>query len=73
MNLNDSKTEITLIGNPQQTSKIKHIYLKVGSELIAPSSQIRNLGIYFDNNYTFKPQIDTVCKKSFMHLKKSDN
>ena len=63
LKINDSNTEIILIENPQKTSKIQNIYIKVGSEQIASLKLIRNLGIYFDTNYTFKTQINTLCKK----------
>ena len=69
LKINDSKTEIILICNPQKTSKIHSVLIKVGLAINGLIKSICNLGIYFDTNYTFKTQINILCNKSFMQLR----
>ena len=63
--LNDSKTELLLIGTSKQVNKLNFDGISVGSSVIKPSSNARNLGVLFDSNLNMEAHIKNVCKSSF--------
>ena len=66
--INDDKTEFILIGTKQQLEKVKIQKLSVGQCEITPSSVVRNLGSWFDSNFSMAVHVNKVCKSSFYHL-----
>ena len=48
LKLNDSKTEIVLLGSQQQLSKLNMLEVSVGNVIIKPCSKVRNLGVILD-------------------------
>ena len=66
--LNDEKTEFTVIGTRQQLVKVKIDSLCVGHKAIFPSSELRNLGGWFDNQLKMFTQINQTCKAAFFHI-----
>ena len=42
--------------------------IKVGSSVIKPSSQVKNLGSWFDPNLNMRRHITNVCKAGFLYL-----
>ena len=45
------------------------VHLQIGSELIAPSDNVRNLGIVFDSQMSMSPQITGLCKTLTFQLR----
>src|SRR5271154_834585 len=62
--LNDSKTEIVLLGTRQQLSKLGSLKISVESANIKLCSKVRNLGVIFDSNMTMEDHVNHVCKTS---------
>jgi len=58
-------TEIMLVIPPSLPSKIS-----IASTDIQLSSQVRNLGVIFDETLCFKQQISTVCRNAYYELRK---
>ena len=50
LKLNESKTEVILLGTKHQLSKVGNIEVSVGNVNIKPCSKVRNLGVVFDCN-----------------------
>ena len=48
LKLNDSKTEIILLGTRQQLGKVRQFEIKIGQDNISPAAMVRNLGVFFD-------------------------
>jgi hypothetical protein len=69
LKLNEDKTEILIISTPQQKAKLSIPCLNVGSCVIKPSQQARNIGVIFDDTMKMKSQINAICKKAYLHLK----
>ena len=46
LQLNTEKTELLLIGTKQQLLKINMSTLCVGNDLIKPSNEVKNLGVW---------------------------
>ena len=66
--INDDKTEFLLIGTKQQLSKVNIDSIHVGSDIISPSSEVRNLGAWFDSQLTMTTHISKICASSYYHL-----
>ena len=48
--INDSKTEVMLLGTRPQLSKVSVEGIRVGDEVIASVCIVKNFGVYFDQN-----------------------
>ena len=58
-----------LIGTKAQLKKVKIDNLAVGDSKIVPSTEaIRNLGCWFDNNFTMNAHVTKTCKAGFFYL-----
>ena len=68
LNLNDDKTEFLIIGTRQQVSKVHIEKLSVGDVSVTPATVARNLGTWFDTNFSLVMHIAKTCKAAFYHL-----
>ena len=68
--LYDRKTELLVLGMRQQLSKTNKIisYMTVGDVTVAASTSVRNLGSYFDKNFTMATHVTKTCSAAFFHL-----
>ena len=67
--LNDSKTEILLVGSRQQLRKVELDTLMVGtSQVPLASSAVRNLGAWFDSELTMNTHVNELCSAAYFHL-----
>jgi len=69
LKLNESKTEVVLLGTKQQLSKVDNIEISVGNVNIKPCSKVRNLGVIFDCNMTMEDHVNNVCKASYFYIR----
>ena len=71
LKLNDSKSEVILIGTPHHVSLCKNIATSIdlGNTNITFSSTVKNLGVLFDESLTFVPHIKNCRKNCFLTLK----
>src|SRR5579863_2041022 len=67
--LNDSKTEVLLLGTKQQLNKLGKLEINVGSANIKPCTKVRNLGVIFDNNMTMEDHVNSICKTSYFYIR----
>ena len=67
--LNDSKTEVVLLGTKQQLSKLSNLEISVGNVNIKPCTKVRNLGVIFDNNMTMEDHVNNICKTSYFYIR----
>ena len=56
LKLNDEKTELLIIGTPQQLDKVVNTHIRVGNTNIYPVPVARNLGSWFDANISMTDQ-----------------
>ena len=68
--INDSKTEVMLIGTRQQLSKVSVEGVREGDEMISPVSLVKNLGMYLDQNLKMDKHITKLCSKASYQLYK---
>ena len=71
LKLNDSKTQVILIGTESNVSKCKSQSpnIKLGDSIVPFSSHVKNLGVLFDETLSFKKHISTVAKNLMFHLR----
>ena len=68
LQLNTDKTELLLIGTKQQLQKINMSTLCVGNDLITPSKEIKNLGVWLYPSLTMNTHINKTCSIAFYQL-----
>ena len=71
LKLNDSKSEFVLLGSPHMLSKVKSetIEIRIGNNSIKPSSTVRNLGVIYDSNLSFKNHITYISQSVRFQLR----
>ena len=71
LSLNPSKTEFLLVGTKQQRLKLQqqNTNLSINSNTIVPSDTVRNLGVLFDQDLSYKKHISKICQVSFLHIR----
>lgn len=69
LQLNVDKTEYLLITPSSRRRAIPHIPLTFGATQILPATQVRNLGVIFDNNFTLQQHISKTIQICHMHLR----
>ena len=69
LKLNDSKTEVILLGSRQQLSKVDRLEVEIGSTKVKSRDDVRNLGVIFDSNVTMENQVNNICKISYYHIR----
>jgi hypothetical protein len=69
LHLNDSKTEVLLIGSKHLLKSIPDTELKIGNDTIAPTHSARNIGATFDNTLSMNDHIAHMCKGAWHHLR----
>ena len=69
LKLNDDKTQLMTFGSKRQLTNLHDITLRVGDMNIAPSVQVRNLGVQYDSSLTMEKHVNAVCRVARMHLR----
>ena len=69
MKLNPDKTEFLLIGNGWQQSKyLCMFHVELFSVKTSSAKSAQNLGVIFDENFTFRSHISAVYRSCFYHI-----
>ena len=65
LSLNIAKTEFMLIGSRQrlQTQNNQHVEIQVEGKIIKQVEETKSLGVYIDNNLSWKKHVDETSKK----------
>lgn len=70
LKLNPDKTEFLLIGNNQQRNKYLSMFpVNLLGADTNPTKQAKNLGVIFDQNFTFHSHISMICKSCLYHIR----
>ena len=69
LKLNPDKTEFIIFGSKRQRDKLKACFLIniLGSPL-CPVDSVKNLGVWFDSDFSLSKHIQNVCKSCFVKL-----
>ena len=72
LKLNPDKTEFIVFGSisKSQCEKLNHSFpVNILSNLISPVDAVRNLGVWFDSDFSFSCHVMKVCKACFAHVR----
>ena len=70
LKLNPDKTEFILFGSKKQRERLNVCFpIDILGNPLHPSKSVRNLGVWFDSDFSFSKHIQNVCKSCFIQLK----
>ena len=69
LKLNESKTELVLIGKKTHISKMTYDAITIGGEEIRATPCAKNLGVYIDQELSMRHQINSVVKSCNVQLR----
>ena len=70
LKLNREKTELLLISSLHR-ARPPLLHLDVCDERVLTSPKAGNIGVIFDEYLSMVPQVTTMCKSAFYHLRKA--
>ncbi|KAF2357719.1 Reverse transcriptase domain [Trinorchestia longiramus] len=63
LKLNASKTQCISFGSKNTIKKLPNVTLTLGNDIIEPVGEIKNLGVWFDQNMSFTSHVEKTCSK----------
>lgn len=63
LKLNAKKTQCIIFGSPQNNKKITKFHITMNNTEIKMEDNVKNLGVWFDRNLSFKYHITCMCAK----------
>ena len=69
LKLNPEKTEFIVLGSKAQHQKISsHFPVRILGSLLHPVDSARNLGVWFDAEFSFSEHVKRTCKACFLQM-----
>ena len=65
----DSKVKFIIFRSPLLKQNLSDLSVSVGNMQVSPSSEVRVLGVIFDQYLTFYDHISGICKSTHFHLR----
>ena len=70
LKLNPDKTEFIVFGSKIQHKKInKSFPVSILGNFISPVGAVRNLGVWFDSDFSFSRYVQNICKSCFAQIR----
>ena len=70
LKLNPDKTEFILFGSRNVRTKLRKFFpVNILGNLLSPVDAIKNLGVWFDSDFSFSCHVRNTCKASFVHIR----
>ena len=70
LKINPDKTEFIVFGSKSQREKLNHSFpVNILGNLISPVDAVRNLGVWFDSDFSFSCHVMKVCKVCFASVR----
>ena len=70
LKLNPDKTEFIQFGSKNVRTKLgKFFPVNILGTLLSPAEAIRNLGVWFDSDFSFSCHVRNICKACFVHIR----
>ncbi|XP_034015853.1 uncharacterized protein LOC117501131, partial [Thalassophryne amazonica] len=66
--LNSDKTEVIVLGPTNLRNMVSNQILTLDGITLTSSNTVRNLGVIFDQDMSFKAHIKQICRTAFLHL-----
>ena len=69
LKLNPDKTEFIIFGYKGQRDKLSsHFPIEILENPLRPAESVKNLGVWFDSNFSLSKHIKNICKGCFLQL-----
>ena len=70
LKLNLDKTEFILFGSKRQRERLNVCFtIDILCNPLHPTKSVRNLGVWFDSDFSFSKHVQNVCKSCFIQLR----
>ena len=70
LKLNPDKTEFILFGSKKQRERLSACFpIDILGNPLHPTESVRNLGVWFDSDFSFSKHVQKVCKGCFCQLR----
>ena len=70
LKFNPDKTEFILFGSKKQKEMLNVCFpIDILGNPLHPTKSVRNLGMWFDSDFSFSKHVQNVCKSCFIHLR----
>ena len=70
LKLNPDKTEFIISGSKRQRDKLKACFpIDILGNLLCPADLVKNLGVWFDSDFSLSKHVQKVCKSCFVKLR----
>ena len=70
LKLNPDKTEFILFGSKKQRERLNVCFpIDISGNPLHPTKSVRNLGVWFDSDFSFSKHVQNVCKSFFIQLR----
>ena len=70
LKLNPDKTKFILFGSKKQRERLNACFpIDILANPLHPTESVRNLGVWFDSDFSFSKHIQNVCKGCFIQLR----
>ena len=67
LKLNPDKTEFIIFGSKRQRDKLKACFpIDILGSPLSPVDSVRNLGVWFDSDFSLSKHVQNVCKSCFV-------
>ena len=68
--MNADKTKFIIFGSKVEREKLeKFLPVNILGELLTPADVVKNLGVWFDSDFSFSKHIQSVCKVCFIQMR----
>lgn len=67
--LNPDKTEVILLGPQRLRETLSEQIITLDNVSVSPCSTVKNLGVLFDQDLSFKAHINQACRTAYFHLR----
>ena len=70
LKLNPDKTEFIVFGSKIQREKLnKSFPVNILGNFLSPVGAVRNLGVWFDSDFSFSRHVQNICKSCFAQIR----
>ena len=70
LKLNADKTDFIIFGSKSQQDKLNPFFpVNILVESLIPSDAVKNLGVWFDSDFSFTKHVKSVCKLCFIQMR----
>ena len=69
LKLNHDKTEFIIFGSHAQLKKLdSYLHVRIFGYSMHPAAVVKNLGVWFDANFSFADHVGNICKTCFIQM-----